>query len=92
MGNGITIFNTSKKYIYETISKIKKKWLKKDMQMKEKLEKEKALLVKKADLAFKKWVELRNKCEIADEMLSALDKKYTYEVTVRKPNVYYKAN
>ena len=86
MGNG---FNFWDEFLTKEIEKIKKRWLKKDKQKLEELEKKYEETNKQCQAAYDKYLSLSNKTADISDSIDRLYKKYTSVKKVKLKNPHY---
>lgn len=86
MGNG---FNFWDEFLTKEIEKIKKRWLKKDKQKLEELEKKYEETNKQCQAAYNKYLSLSNKTADISDSIDRLYKKYTSVKKVKLKNPHY---
>ena len=86
MGNG---FNFWDEFLTKEIEKIKKRWLKKDKQKLEELEKKYQETNKQCQAAYDKYLSLSNKTANISDSIDRLYKKYTSVKKVKLKNPHY---
>ena len=81
--------NRIDEYLDETITKIKKRWLKSDKQELERLKQLHEQAEKETDIAREKYYKLRDKEDRLQTKIDKLYAKYSYEKKVKVKNPHY---